>query len=798
MGIAGGIGVTGVTGVTGVIGVIGIMGGMAILGSLPARAQEGPAPDRAWAANVIIPQTRAFALRQPAAVEITAVDVGVAIRDQVATTIMDISVRNPSPYRLEAELVVPVPDGTVLRAFEFEGPSAEPTARVLPRDEARRIYDSLVAQIRDPALLEFLGYNLVRSSVFPVERHGTQKVRLTYEHLLAADGDRVDYVLPRSESLDYDVPWAVRVSLRSERAVATVYSPTHEIEVDRAGAGSLDIRLAPGGEMATGPLRLSYLLERGAVSAALYACPDPAGEGGYFLLLAGAPPRPSAAARSEHVRREVLLVLDRSGSMDGEKLAQARAAALQVIRALADGERFNIIVYTQAVDLFAAEPAVRSATSLQRARAFLAGVQAMGGTNIHAALLAALDQRHAAGTLPIVLFLTDGLPTIGETSERVIRDAVVSRNPNRRRVFSFGVGTDVNAPLLDAIATDTRAQSTYVLPGEEVDVRVAQQFRHLAGPVLADPALELIGARAGAARCTLRDLVPARLPDLYEGGQLVLLGRYAGDGPLELMLSGDLLGEPCALRYSFDLGRASARNDFVPRLWASRQIATLVDAVRRMGASGGAPAAAADPRFAELVGEIVRLSTQFGILTEYTAFLAEEGSDLGSRQEVLARASRNLRDRAVASRSGKDAVGQSLNYKAQVNQSVLRPDNSLAYVGGAPDLKNARIKGNRPPRVASSGSTRTGESVTNMAFDSVRQVGDKAFFKRQGRWVDGRVLGENGPARAMRTIEFGSPEFRVLAERLASEGRQGAIALPGDILLEVDGQPVLVKAHPAP
>jgi Ca-activated chloride channel homolog len=776
-------------------GLLATAAALANLGGSPAEAQVAHPPDRPWASNVIIPQTRAFAMRQPVAVEIVGVDVQATIRGQAATTIMDISLENPSPNRLEAELIVPVPEGTVVCAFEFAGPAAEPTARVLRREEARYTYDRLVAQIRDPALLEFLGYNLVQTSVFPVDSFGIQKVRLTYEHLLPVDGQRVDYVLPRSESLDYGVPWRISVSLRSEQPIATVYSPTHEIEVDRSGAGALDVRLAPGAETTAGSLRLSYLLEHGDVSAALYAYPDLTGEGGYFLLLAGVPARPPLEGNRPPMQREVILVLDHSGSMDGEKLAQVRAAALQVIGGLADGERFNLIVYNQAVDLFAPAPVARSAASLARARDYLAGVQALGGTNIHASLLAALHQQHVDGTLPIVLFLTDGVPTIGETAEPTIRDAVVNRNPHHRRVFSFGVGVDVNAPLLDAIATDTRALATYILPGEEVDVTVAQQFRHLAGPVLSDPAIEWVGRREGTAQWRVHDLIPARLPDLYEGGQLVLLGRYTGEGPLELKLTGDLLGTPSVQGYSFDLDRATTRNDFVPRLWASRQIAMLVDAVRRMGASNGASDPSADPRFRELVGEIVRLSTQFGILTEYTAFLAEEGSDLGGHEQVLARTSQNLQQRAMATRSGKDAVGQSLNYKVQIGQSVLRPDNSIAYVGDAPALKNAHIKGNKTPGGASRTGTPSAEGVTHVAFESVRQIGDKAFFKRRGQWVDSRVLADNDPARPAKTIEFGSQEFQALAERLAGEGRQGTIALAGDILLEVDGEPVLVRAR---
>ncbi len=157
-------------------------------------------PRAAWSSNVVVPQARSYAMGRSPALEISNVTVGVVIRDQVATTMMEIRLRNPAAARQEAELLVPVPDRAVIRGFSFQGPGAEPSARLLPRDEAKATYDRIVARARDPALLEFAGFNLVRSSVFPVEAGGTQAVRLTYEHLLPATGDRVDYVLPRSES----------------------------------------------------------------------------------------------------------------------------------------------------------------------------------------------------------------------------------------------------------------------------------------------------------------------------------------------------------------------------------------------------------------------------------------------------------------------------------------------------------------------------------------------------------------------------------------------------------------------
>ncbi|MBL7223589.1 MAG: hypothetical protein ISS72_07040, partial [Candidatus Brocadiae bacterium] len=290
---------------------------------------------RALASNIIVPQARAYSsVRREAPVEITAVKAGVVILEQAATTTMDIDLKNPGSTRQEAELIVPVPDGAVVRGFTFQGAAKEAVAQVLPKAEARKTYDAIVAKVRDPALLEFIGYNLVRSSVFPVPARGTQRVRLTYEHLLSADGSRIDYTLPRSESLDYKVPWDVSVRIKSKTAISTVYSPTHELEKKRLSKSVISARIAAKARTEPGPFRLSYLLGRDGVTASLLAYPDPKTGGGYFLLLAGLPATPRIKGDAPTIKREVTLVLDRSGSMNGEKLEQAREASLQVLAGL--------------------------------------------------------------------------------------------------------------------------------------------------------------------------------------------------------------------------------------------------------------------------------------------------------------------------------------------------------------------------------------------------------------------------------------------------------------------------------
>jgi len=711
--------------------------------------------------NYVVPQSRAYALVVPASpqrVQVTGVQVGVVILEQVATTTMDVSLYNPSRRRLEAQLLVPVPEGAMLKGFDFYGTAKEPTAKLLPKGEAKRTYHRIVARIRDPALLEFIGMNLIQSSVFPVEARGRQKVRITYEHLLSADGNRVDYVLPRSESLDFAVPWTIAVQVRSRRRISTVYSPSHEIETVRKGDRRVSARLDVKDRSKPGPFRLSYLLEKGGVTASLFAYPDPKVGGGYFLLLAGAPAAPEKAPS---IKREVTVVMDRSGSMNGEKLEQVRQAALQVLSGLDEGEAFNLITYNEAVDAFSSRPVIKTGKSMQKARIWLEGMQSRGGTNIHDALVEALRLKPVKDTLPIVLFLTDGLPTIGQTSERAIRELVIKGNKSKRRIFTFGVGVDVNTALLEKIASETRAFATFVLPGEDVEVKVSKVFNSLKGPVLADTRLRV------ADRGRVRDLLPHRLPDLFEGDQLVVLGQYVGEKPITFDIGGNYLGRQKKFQVKFDPQKATTKNGFVPRLWASRKIAVLVDAIRSSGADADRMAVRAavhtDPKFRELVDEIVRLSTEFGILTEYTAFLAREGTDLGRRSEVLATARDNFKNRAMSTRSGMGSVNQDMNRQYQAKQQVLNPGNDY-----------------------------WDQNMNRVTITSVQQVNDQAFYQRGNRWVDSRLMEKERGLKPKKVIRFGSGEFKRLAERLSKEGRQGSISLRGDILMVVDGKPVLI------
>jgi hypothetical protein len=195
----------------------------------------------------------------------------------------------------------------------------------------------------------------------------------------------------------------------------------------------------------------------------------------------------------------------------------------------------------------------------------------------------------------------------------------------------------------------------------------------------------------------------------------------------------------------------------------------LVDEIRQAGAEPPGRSsvvhagALTDPRQQELVDEIVRLSVEFGILTEYTAFLAREGTDLSKPADVLAEAGRNFDERAMKTRSGWGAINQSLNYQVQQSQISLKNRN---------DFLDARMQ--------------------RVELDTVQQLNDGAFYKRGTRWIDGTLV-DRADAPPPRVVEVGSDAFRRLVERLVAEGRQNTLALRGEILLRVDGEPVLVR-----
>lgn len=688
------------------------------------------------------------------AIVLDRMDAGVVIHDRVATTTLTFTLHNPGHRPGESVVLAPVPATAVLRSFAIEGPGGgEIQAELLPRDEARRVYDEIVRRMIDPGLLEFAGTGMIRSSVFPVPPQGRTRARVVYEEILTGDHGRVDYTLPRTENSGKAPPMSFQLEWSMTGGRPSIYCPSHPATPGVSASGAATLRF--DGHPQPGAVRVSASPPAGAQPAITLVCyPPEGGEDGYFLLQVAPPDGASAPP----LPREVTVVLDRSGSMTNGKLDQARAAALQIIEGLGANERFNVIAYNEAVYPLFPEPRVRDSAAVDSTRSFLAGLRPGGGTNIHDSLIEAVRAPAAAGFLPVTLFLTDGLPTVAETGEKRIRGAVRTANAAQRRVFTFGVGLDVNTPLLARLADDSRASATFVLPGEDVEMKVMSVYRSLAGPLVADPELRFLDASGADARGRVIDLVPARLPDLFAGESRLIAGRWRGHEPLTLVLRGRGSHGPVESRLVLDPAAASTAHAHVPRLWATRRIAVLTEALRDLG-QDGTPVASDDPRARELIDEIVKLSTRHGVLSEFTAFLARDGQSFAPMPDKAAGTWSNVRARAMPERSGAASLNQEFNAAKSKGAAVLDKRNRFLDA----DLKETEAAG-------------------------VRQVADRAFFRNNGRWTDSQADVHRQPRRA----PIGSPEFNALVDRLVAANRQSLLSLPGEILIEDGGETWLV------
>ncbi|MEZ5978658.1 MAG: VIT domain-containing protein [Planctomycetota bacterium] len=705
----------------------------------------------------------------------------VSVHDWVAHTELTFDLANRTGRPQPVEFVLPLPTGAAVTSLAFTGEAAEPEGGLKPIEQAKLEYEALVRKALDPALLEFVGWDSVRTSVFPVPVGDGFQVRVVYEHALeTSSSGAMRYVLPRSTLLDRNVPFDVRVDVASWewQKGMDVFSPTHGVEVAPGMRSSIPnriITLDPSAGVQPGSFEL-YLRpaeQRGAAS--LFTAS--AGDEGRFALLRFAPPPAESAVV---MQRDVVVVFDRSGSMRGEKIEQARAGALAVVAGLRDGERFNVVDYSDTVSQLWFGLREVDAQSREEARAYIAGLQAGGGTNFHDALHTALNQCTLAALsiqvevkdympdpparLPLVLALTDGLPTVGETSEAAIRGLATLDSLLPTRIFALGIGYDVNAPLLDGLASRSNGASHYVRPGQSTEVAMTEVFADLEGPRLSDVEVVVLDEAGCPDTSRLVDAYPARLPDLFAGDALTIASRLRGDGPLQVEVRGTAASGPVAYRFTFG-ERAFRRNhEFVPRLWATRRIAHLTEQVRDAD-----PELVASGKLTELSDEILRLSTRFGVLSEYSAFLVLEGTDLGDWGALVAQNEENCRTNAVDTRSGVSQVAQGMNWGSRASASCQNLANDMVALDGS-----------------------------RVQVSAVQALGDRAYVRRPAgeegapRWIDGRLI-EAGLPEPARVVARDTDAFADLVGTLAAEGRAACVALSGELLIEVGGEVVLVR-----
>jgi len=523
--------------------------------------------------------------------------VQVAVTGRVARVTVEEWFRNAGPQLDEAAYLYPLPGEAVFTDYSLWQGDQELRGEMMDANQARSIYEMIVRRRRDPALIELAGHGLVRARVFPIAPGETRKITLRYTQVLDRVGDAWRFRYP---SGPVNAPRSFRLATDSGTAFGDPYSPTHQVRTTRHDR-TLEVTLADSATTGGGDVELYLPLAARTVGLSLVTHRPP-GEDGYFMLLLA----PGAAADAAALHRDVVAVLDVSGSMSGEKIAQAQAALIQVLGTLRTGDRFRLVAFSNGVRRYRAEWTALTPESRRDAESWVRGLEAEGGTNIAGALDEAFSQPPADGALGVVVFLTDGLPTVGEQSPEKIADAADQRR-GAFRVFSFGLGFDVNTYLLDRLTERARGATEYVRPGGNIEAAVGDLAAKLASPVMTDLALSADGAE-------LYDVQPDRLPDLFANDEVVVFGRYrgAGNGERVVTVSGRRGGRTERFSAGADFSAEAPQARFIEQLWAARRAGALAQEIRLHGPN------------TEVLESLKRLALRYGILTEYTSYLVQE------------------------------------------------------------------------------------------------------------------------------------------------------------------------------
>ncbi|MCK4871405.1 MAG: VWA domain-containing protein [Phycisphaerales bacterium] len=542
---------------------------------------------------------------------ITSHSVRAEIDGLVARTRVTQTFHNDTGSRLEATYLFPIPEGSDITGFSMTFNGKMVRGEVLPADKAQQIYESIVRQARDPGLIEFIGRRLLKMRIFPIEPNSDTTIELTYQQICrpiatessSADSGLFAYHYPLRTSRTDGRKTALRftVTLRSDVALKSVWSPTHPVEVVRdsehdalaayeTSAGSLDEDFLLLFDREDGDMGLSVIT---------YIDPGAGADEGHFLLLLN----PKTLWPDEtRIPQDVVFVMDTSGSMSGEKIEQARESLRFCLNQLGEGDRFNIVRFSTGFDQLFPVMTERTKESLGDAHKFVDRFSAGGGTNILDALRSAvklLSASRDADRPMLVVFLTDGN---GDRGREPVLAMLDEADTTGIRIFPFGVGHDVNTMLLDALSTEHAGKPTYVQPGENLELVLGDFFSMFSRPVLTNLQLTLPDIAA-------MEMFPPMLGDLYHGQQIIVAGRLGRETIGSVTLTARRRGEDVRYTWENVAFKSNPSATYVPRLWAGRKIAYLIDTIRQNGETD------------ELVAEVIALSQAYGIQTPYASYL---------------------------------------------------------------------------------------------------------------------------------------------------------------------------------
>ncbi|MFI5401570.1 MAG: VIT domain-containing protein [Planctomycetota bacterium] len=675
------------------------------------------------------------------------------IHDRAASVTVEQVFVNHSKSVLEGTYLFPLPADAAVGEFAMTMGDRLVEGEVLEAKRAREIYESIVRSRRDPGLLEYAGRGLFRARVFPLEPGKETRVRLTYQQVLPEEAGAVEFSYPLgADSLNRAPLESVIVDVRFESSVdlRSVLCPSHAVDVKREGGRGARVVYEATRRREIREMRLWFGRSADDVALTALSSLPRAGEGTFLASLA---PR-LVAEEGEAVPKDVVYVLDTSGSMQGAAIEQAKSALKRGIAMLRPGDRFGIVAFSSEARRFRrdatgwpprdlvepTEEHVRDATK------WIDAQEARGGTALEDGLRTALSMGEK-GRLFLVLLLTDGRPTVGFTKPDEILDSAKRSNVAAARVFTFGAGDELDVKLLDRIAEETGGRRHYIAPHEEIGPPVTAFLRSIDQPLLTDVRLDVEG---GA-----EEIYPRRMPDFYAGGEVVLLGRYAKAGERVFRLSGKRRGEERTFEFRTTFSGES-RHAYLERIWAQRKIAFLLDEMRLHGENK------------ELADEVTRLAMLHAFVTPYTAGLVLEEE----------------------TRSGPVFNSSGIGHRLPSGPTTPGDPASPAAAGGSP-RKRATTKALFPGQSKDLRDRKEAAVVTEVG--AVRAIEDKTFrWTREGRWIDTAWDGKTEPKR----IEAWSDDYLALLKTSDLVARY--LSVGESVVLVLDGTVYEITSPPPP
>ena len=657
--------------------------------------------------------------------EINRHHIKISIKNQLVTTKVNQIFVNPNNFEVNGMYIFPVPDAAVVSNLALSIDGELVNGELLSQKQSHQIYRNS-AHYGDRAILEHIGTRAFVVEVSGIPAYSERRVQFEYSQIISADSDLTKYTYPLSLAKSASAPIRnlhVEMEIASENELRTVYSPSHEVIINRKDDHHVHLSYE-GTDVDPDDDFLCYYSvsdENFGIIVLTHRADEK--EDGYFMLLVS--PK-YEVKQTEIVEKDFVFVLDRSGSMARRKIEQAKAALRYCVQNLNDGDRFNLILFNTDItsltdrlnrgeEWFGAErwrdsealsdKLINVKDGREKAFAFIEGIDGRGLTNINDALLTALAEKPDPNRPRIIVFLTDGQPTVGVRNPARILENVAKTNRNLSRIFVFGVGYDVNDHLLDKMAADNGGTRNYVTPNEDIEVAVSSLFRKMNEPVLVD-----VGINFG--QIITKELTPKNLPDLFREEQLTILGRYEGHGDTVLKLRGIIGSERHEFSKDVYFSALEPDNDFLPHLWAQRRVAELVDEAALNGESR------------ELRAEIERLSKKYGMLTPYTSFVDADDGSLGKR------------------------------YDSRISD---------AYTEAIP--MSERIRRTREMEVRKSARSR-------MQHADTRYIGRKTFHRHRKIWVDAEYDGISERQK----IEFDSETYYELLNHFPELARYSKLA----------------------